>query len=38
MSIIINDKPATDLSTADFDYFLPDEQIAQLQEIEHKRR
>ncbi len=30
MSIIVNDKPATDLSTADFDYFLPDEQIAQL--------
>jgi S-adenosylmethionine:tRNA ribosyltransferase-isomerase len=30
MSIIINDKPATDLSTADFDYFLPEEQIAQL--------
>lgn len=30
MSIIVNDKPATDLSTADFDYFLPEEQIAQL--------
>ncbi len=29
MSIIINDKPATDLSTADFDYYLPEEQIAQ---------
>ncbi len=29
MSIIINDKPATDLSTEDFDYFLPEEQIAQ---------
>ena len=27
--IIINAKPETDLSTSDFDYFLPEEQIAQ---------